>query len=63
MKLNKSKLPTVLLALFSMAYLGVMAYLALQANDSDTVYAILFGGIIGPVVGCVLVGIFLDLFE
>lgn len=63
MKINKSKLIDTLLTLFGLAYLGILAYLAITVDDSDTITAILIGGIIAPIIIVILIGMFLDIFE
>ncbi len=63
MKINKSKLIEALLTLLGLAYLGVLAYLAITIDDSNTIMAILIGGIVAPIIIAILIGMFLDIFE
>lgn len=63
MKINKSKLIEVLLTLLGLAYLGVLAYLAITIDDKNTIMAILIGGIVVPIIIAILIGMFLDIIE
>lgn len=63
MKINKLKLIEVLLTLLGLAYLGALAYLAITIDDSNTIMAILIGGIVAPIIIAILIGMFLDIIE
>lgn len=52
-----------LLTLLAIAYLGVLVFLAINIDHSDTVMAILCGGIFAPIIIGILYGIFLDIIE
>lgn len=63
MKINKSKLIEVLLTLLGLAYLGVLTYLVITIDDSNTIMAILIGGIVAPIIIAILIGMFLDIID
>lgn len=63
MRINKSKLIAALLTLLGLAYLGVLAYLAITIDDNNTIMAILIGGIVAPIIIAILIGMFLDIIE
>lgn len=63
MKVDKSKLIAALLTLLGVAYLGVLVYLAINTDNSDTAMTILYVGICAPIIIGVLYGMFLDIIE
>ena len=63
MKINKSKLIEALLTLLSLAYLVVLAYFAITIDDSNSIMAILIGGIVTPIIIVIMIGMFLDIIE
>jgi hypothetical protein len=44
-------------------FCGVLAYLAITIDDSNTIMAILIGGIVAPIIIAILIGMFLDIIE
>lgn len=63
MKINQSKLIDALLTILGLAYLGVLAYLAITIDDSNTIMAIFIGGILAPIIIAILIGMFLSIIE
>lgn len=63
MKINKSNLIEALLTLLGLAYLGVLAYLAITIEDSNTIMTILICCVVAPIIIVILIGMFLDIFE
>lgn len=63
MRINKSKLIAALLTLLAVAYLGVLVYLAINIDNSDTAMTMLCVGIFAPIIIGILYGMFLSIIE